>query len=153
MIRSDGAVSVISRTSPKNESLIIPSPPLEVVRPFRRYLVESSSADLLLVTTPLRSGERFKVFRLDRKVEDKPKWVEIRSIGDCLLFVDNKHAVCFDASCFDGLRANCIYFTGDYRICLYDIRDGRVEQLPRYWENFPYPTELQNAAWFVPALC
>ncbi|KAK0601638.1 hypothetical protein LWI29_025994 [Acer saccharum] len=80
-----------------------------------RYLVEFGD-EILLVVRFLRNDFNetcdFKVFRLDMC---KKKWVELDSLGDCVIFLGRNCSRCYSAKELWGGddKGNCIYFTND----------------------------------------
>ncbi|ONK62538.1 uncharacterized protein A4U43_C07F5120 [Asparagus officinalis] len=104
----------------------------------RDYLVESPQGELLLVGRKYKSDcKRFKVFWLDSS-DEKIVSVELTSIGDNVLFVDEVQAMAFSAGDLEGCRWNCIYFVdglgeeGDKGLMLFDIEKGQVEHAPLF---------------------
>ncbi|KAK9286207.1 hypothetical protein L1049_014591 [Liquidambar formosana] len=126
----------------------------------KKYLVESGGAlllvDMYLSMDPeedLGDGQialyiserivRFKVFRLD---ENEQKWVEVKSIGDRVLFLGDNSTFSASASDFSGCKGNCIYFTdnsfysireedGAFRdggIGVFDLENGSIGPLANY---------------------
>ncbi|XP_057966388.1 F-box protein SKIP23 [Malania oleifera] len=65
---------------------------------------------------------RFKVYRLSRSEQ---KWVEVRSLGDRILFLGDNCAFSASASDFYGRKGNCIYFTDLGDIEVFDLDEGR----------------------------
>jgi hypothetical protein len=80
-----------------------------------KFLVESK-CDLLLVdcygfdTSPYYDDIkiRFDVFKLDEK---KKKWIQLRTLGDRVLFVDHEFSFSASASDLHVAKGNCIIFT------------------------------------------
>ncbi|XP_030944877.1 F-box protein SKIP23-like [Quercus lobata] len=54
---------------------------------------------------------RFKVFGLDWEGK---KWVEVKSLGDRVLFLGDNCTFSAPASVLSGCRGNCIFFTGNF---------------------------------------
>ncbi|PIA63539.1 hypothetical protein AQUCO_00201110v1 [Aquilegia coerulea] len=86
------------------------------------YLVESCG-ELLMVyrfrnsfrgeNSIRRNTMKFLVFKLDR-TGDIRRWVEVKSIGDQMIFLGRNSSICLSARGIPGIRGNCIYFTDDY---------------------------------------
>lgn len=100
----------------------------------KKYLVESSG-ELLLVDMYLSidTGEgslsfgeeflehlaqymsertvRFKVFKLDEEVQS---WIEVRSLGDRVLFLGDDSTFSASASDLSGCKGNCIFFVDNF---------------------------------------
>ncbi|KAJ1702821.1 hypothetical protein LUZ63_002600 [Rhynchospora breviuscula] len=123
------------------------------------YLVQSAGNILRVVLHTLESLETYKthfhIHRLDLggENEGKPCWVKISSIGDRILFLDNKNGFSLSCRDFSGFRGNSIYFLNKYShgfalplysICRYDIEEARVEPLTCPFAN--------GGTWIVPSL-
>ncbi|KAH7840653.1 hypothetical protein Vadar_019799 [Vaccinium darrowii] len=54
--------------------------------------------------------KEFRVFKVDLSNRE---WVELQSLGDNALFVGDNASISVQASKFQGIRPNCIYFTDD----------------------------------------
>ncbi|XP_062014580.1 probable F-box protein At1g44080 [Rosa rugosa] len=79
----------------------------------RKYIVESSAGDLLLVRIKgFESDEKsIQVYKLLRAARGRPKWVEIESIGTDVLFLGGGEPICVSALEFPECHPNSIYFT------------------------------------------
>ncbi|CAI0419606.1 unnamed protein product, partial [Linum tenue] len=87
-------------------------------------------------TLVLYETTTFKVFKLNWDAHD---WERVDSLGDYALFFGGNQASFVSAEEYPGCRANCIYFTDDYRegqeayfhggydIGVYDIGKGSVK--------------------------
>ncbi|KAL6963644.1 hypothetical protein U1Q18_034651 [Sarracenia purpurea var. burkii] len=88
---------------------------------------------------------RFKVFRLDRS---EKKWVELKRLGDRILFLGDNCTFSASASDFSGCKGNCIIFTDHYYyssmegdsvlkgrgIGVFDLESGSIVSLTNYPE-------------------
>ena len=91
-----------------------------------RYIVESMKGDLLVVRRILeRENEEegkdatksFKVHKLllnDQTKGSLEELVEVKSLGDKILFVGDNQSMSILASNFPGCQPNSIYFTDDF---------------------------------------
>ncbi|KAM7504695.1 hypothetical protein LguiB_003599 [Lonicera macranthoides] len=95
------------------------TPALKIGRPpDLRYIVETRGGDLLQVHRFIhksfgrspRTGQ-IKVFKLDKTTTTAPVWVELKSLGDSVLFVGDCASICVAASDFPGCRPGSIYFS------------------------------------------
>lgn len=95
-------------------------------------LVESSG-DLLLVLVHLSNVEKVlvTVYKLDEDVEGKYKWVEMNTLGDRALFVNNYCSFSVSAPEYLGFKRNCIYYKGYIKNgedgCVFDLKNGIVK--------------------------
>ena len=134
-----------------------------------RYLVESSSGDLLQVYGyPLdrrNSVEfpraRFWVLKFDT---DRSMWIELRSLGDQTLFLSCCASVSVRAPDGGECRKNCIYFTGggsEYAfnvgdiglrrgVGVFSLEEGSIQSVGEYG---PYLFHLSSPLWIMPNLC
>ncbi|KAF3326838.1 F-box protein [Carex littledalei] len=98
---------------------------------------------------------RFDIYRLDFGTgKEPPFWVKISNIGDQILFLNVFNGFSISASCFEGFKANSIYFLKEvdagasygsrYVLSRYDIEAGTAEMLP-----FPFVT---GGMWFMRSL-
>ncbi|KAI8569441.1 hypothetical protein RHMOL_Rhmol02G0279400 [Rhododendron molle] len=76
-----------------------------------------------------KKGKWFTVFEVDSS--KKGKWVEKTSLGDSALFLGDNASVCVDASRFQGIKANCIYYTDSFKrggnyMGIYNMEDGSL---------------------------
>ncbi|KAK1272731.1 hypothetical protein QJS04_geneDACA009777 [Acorus gramineus] len=67
-------------------------------------------------------------------------WVQVKSIGDCALFLGVNHSLCLPVEGVSGVKRNCIYFTDDHQeaifvdrhgvrdLGVFNIEDGSVER-------------------------
>ncbi|XP_062200594.1 putative F-box protein At1g65770 [Phragmites australis] len=97
-----------------------------------------------------------EVYRLEMEIgrgegesPSPPRWVQMRSIGDRMLFVGLYQGFSFRAVDFAGFKGDCIYFFKlemAKRSCIYrfSMEDGRTEELPGPW--------MHACTWFVPSL-
>ncbi|KAA8535954.1 hypothetical protein F0562_028432 [Nyssa sinensis] len=145
----------------------------------KKFLVESC-AELLLVDMYLSTGPeedlgsyeyfefydefdcymiertiRFKVFKLDQEGQ---KWVEVKSLGDQMLFLGDNCAFSASASDFTECKGNCIFFTDHFLssnreedgvfkghgIGVFDLETGSIGPLA----NYP---DYSNLFWPPPA--
>lgn len=101
----------------------------------------------------------FEVFRLDMK---GPSWVNIRSLGNQVLFLGENASLSLLASDFSGCKANCIYYTDDYSESNYDglwgyhdlgifnLEDCRIEQLQCYPPRLNSREQWPPPVWITP---
>lgn len=142
----------------------------------QRYLVECAG-DLLLVWRRLRmmyagvlqqigkgpseeiKGEvettAVKVFRVDQAAE-QVRWVELKSIGDHVLFLGNNSSLAVSTRDFPELERNGIYLTNVFRIrdsgsdlLMYNIDDESLEPLLSLGTQ---QSEHPQMFWFTPNL-
>jgi hypothetical protein len=116
------------------------------------YLVETCSGDLLLVRRFFdgnNSNNRlqamtgsFKVYKfvLDDQTEQVVERVEVKNIGDNVLFLGDNDSISVLASKFPGCQPNSIYYTDDYidtkpyypnwavDMGIYNLEDGSILQ-------------------------
>lgn len=127
----------------------------------RYYLVESSSREeLYLVVTSQRTmttegRRRFEVFRLDcGSGGSDRRWIEVRSIGEDMMFVDYRNVVALSARDFHGRRGDCIYFVdyGARVTCpsLFDVGSGGVEEVPYCWDDSR--RRWKHHGWIIPTM-
>ncbi|OVA08883.1 F-box domain [Macleaya cordata] len=101
-----------------------------------RYLELIHDPDLEFVVVYKTYG--FDVFRLDSSIQE---WVEVKSLGDRMLFLGTNSSLCLLATDFSGCEANCIYFTNDYHEVnddavhdhdsgVFNVGDGSMKALP-----------------------
>ena len=146
-------------------------PPLPQVAPPRRDAFDCtalvpSGDELLCVIRHFGKDGRgelledcgsLKVHRLDMEIgqghdqlTQLPRWVQMRSIGDRMLFIGLFQGFSFNASDFHGFKGDCIYFfklERDKRSSIYrfsSMEDGHTEELPGPW--------MHACTWFVPSL-
>lgn len=90
----------------------------------RKYLVESSSGDLLKILrsldwedTPEDESSRYKtiMFQVSKLDFSKGKWEVINSLGENSLFVGYNVSMLISVEEFPEFREDCIYFTDDYQ--------------------------------------
>ncbi|PIA63537.1 hypothetical protein AQUCO_00201108v1 [Aquilegia coerulea] len=94
------------------------------VQYINNYLVESCGALLMVYRFRKCRGRRkygrvhitinFLVFKLDES-SDVPQWVELKSIGDQMIFLGRNSSISISAKGVPGFKGNCIYFTEDSR--------------------------------------
>ncbi|RZC48550.1 hypothetical protein C5167_016978 [Papaver somniferum] len=154
-------------------TLMSPVLPFSVSNADVLYLV-ASSAELLLVTRyldlvhdPLVEFASYKTvgfnaFQLD--VSSIPKWVEVKSLGDQMLFLGTNSSLCLLASEFSGCQGNSIYFTndcseanddgihGNHDSGVFNMGDRSIEALPYCttgydWSFLPPPVWLTPNPW------
>ncbi|OVA10871.1 Protein of unknown function DUF295 [Macleaya cordata] len=159
---------VISNVSP---AVTIIAPPKPVSHADMLYLVDSFG-EILLVTRYLNTEldpelgcvvyktTGFDVFSLDAR---KPKWVEVKSLGDRMLFLGGENSsLCLLATDFSGCEGNCIYFTddytevnevkpGDHDMGVFNLGDRSIKPLPYFTgvSRLFYPSPI----WFTPNPC
>ncbi|KAL5720152.1 hypothetical protein ACHQM5_012846 [Ranunculus cassubicifolius] len=107
---------------------------------------------------------RFYVYRLDRSA-DVAKWVQVKSLGDQMIFLGKNSAISISAKDIPGFKGNCIYFTDDAPVTFYRgwssrrpysdngvfyLEDGRVDSF--FPINFSHPFNAQPAqpVWVIP---
>ncbi|KAK9284970.1 hypothetical protein L1049_024152 [Liquidambar formosana] len=83
------------------------------------HLVESLG-DLLLVDRHILR-DKCKVYKLD---EEEREWVEMRSLGDRVVFMDRHSSFSVSARDLSGCKANSIYHTG-VRVAAWSIAHAR----------------------------
>ncbi|KAI3865675.1 hypothetical protein MKW92_017531 [Papaver armeniacum] len=93
-----------------------------------------------------------------------PKWVEVKSLGDQILFFGTNSSLFLLASEFSGCQGNSIYFTNDYSEAnddgihgihdsgVFNMKDCSIEALPYCtigydWSFMPPPI------WITPNPC
>ncbi|XP_010274421.1 PREDICTED: F-box protein SKIP23-like [Nelumbo nucifera] len=163
----------VSSSSPKR-TVIAQVPPVltggRVIH--KRYLVESSG-DLLLVLrhdyfdddanspSQLHRTGGFKVFKLEERSSMNPRWVEVKSIGDRVLFLGDNYSVSISAREFPECSANCIYFTDDNGLdCSinteWGVHDLGIFNIQEKTIQSCYPTEslriIGRSVWVTPSL-
>ncbi|OVA10867.1 Protein of unknown function DUF295 [Macleaya cordata] len=143
------AICDISGLSPLVTKIAVPAPQpvigadiLYLVDSFGELLLVSRHLEFVMDTEPnisVYKTLRFNVFRLDSSL---PYWVEVESLGDCMLFLGGNSSLCLLASDFSGCEGNCIYFTdydskandyGKRRIHdsgVFNVGDRSIKQLP-----------------------
>ncbi|PIA42706.1 hypothetical protein AQUCO_02000273v1 [Aquilegia coerulea] len=167
------------------QSIIIPkltqiAPPTHEFEAYRqRYLVETSSGELLQVCKILRRRYnqtlanidkttnldeyveivKFEVFKLDPVIVE---WSRIHDMGDTILFLGDNSSISGSASEFPGCKPNCIYYTDDgYRIevragSLYNPHDMGIYNLADGTHQPHYPTasriNFPAPIWLEPTL-
>ncbi|XP_078162824.1 F-box/kelch-repeat protein At1g64840-like [Carex rostrata] len=133
-------------------SVIEPPPGL----PWCDYIVESFG-DILRVQVNNISGLSFRIYRLDDYGGRNARWIEMRSIGDRILFLGGYFKICWTGftlrSCnVKGFRGNCIYLRTlgicakdllTLGVCRYDLENKRTEFLPC--------SNQRVDVWFVPS--
>lgn len=99
---------------------------------------------------------KFDIYRLDEEKTDAPQWIRINSIGDRVLFLDDTVGFSLNASEFEGLKGDCIYFIAylypvdvggryEYPLCRYNMKSGGAEAA------LPGENEMVNmSSWFFP---
>ncbi|XP_006661647.1 F-box protein At2g26160-like [Oryza brachyantha] len=112
-----------------------------------RYFRSKNKAQGELLEDPCA----LEVHRLEISSEKgaKPRWVQMRSIGDRMLFVGLYQGFSLRAADFAGLEGNCIYFFRMDRasrsfIYRFSMNDGHIDELPGPW--------MHACTWFVPSL-
>ncbi|KAL5724994.1 hypothetical protein ACHQM5_008191 [Ranunculus cassubicifolius] len=126
-VNHTGRVYAIDLHRPRPKvSMISPRPDGSMLHSECKYLVECCG-DLLLihrfrgygreprVTTHYFTGG-FKVLKLDRECR---KWVEMKSLGNNILFLGDNSSFSISASHFPECKPNSIYFTDDYDLGYY----------------------------------
>nr|DAD41744.1 TPA_asm: hypothetical protein HUJ06_016067 [Nelumbo nucifera] len=101
----------------------------------------------------IEETKQLKVFKLDHSGR---KWVEVKTLGDRILFIGANCSFSASASDFSGCKGNCIFFTdreqGDGRfsandIGVFDLENGSIGPLasyPGYSQLFwPLPTLIK----------
>ncbi|OVA10865.1 Protein of unknown function DUF295 [Macleaya cordata] len=115
------------------------------------YLVDSFG-ELLFVTrnlkfvmdiepnTRVHKTVGFEISRLDSS--RRPKWVEVKSLGNHVLFLGGNSSLCSSATDLPGCEGNCIYFTDyDSKVNndgkrptqdsgVFNVGDGSIKPLP-----------------------
>lgn len=107
----------------------------------RKYLVDQSSRDLLMVLWNFGGQLKHDVFKLD--VDGQPKWLQVEDIGNSMLFFSGTNC-CFSLSTdnFDRWGGNFIHHTVPYFLQNYEdddlmshamnslnLKDNRVVQI------------------------
>lgn len=113
-----------------------------------KYLCLDQDADLGVDDEEDGEGEnwcikektlRFKVFRLEEKLQ---KWIEVKNLGDLVLFMGDNSTFSVSATELSGCRGNCIFFTDDFGggqdIGVFDLENGNIAPL----RNYPGYSEL-----------
>ncbi|XP_077225924.1 putative F-box protein At3g25750 [Tasmannia lanceolata] len=99
---------------PKSQKVL---PPMNCELNRLVHLVESCG-ELLMVSRILdfcvASTLKLQVFKLDLSV---PHWVEVKNLGDHVLFLGRSCCKSLSTSDFPGFRGNCIYFTDEDITC------------------------------------
>ncbi|ONK66499.1 uncharacterized protein A4U43_C06F8830 [Asparagus officinalis] len=122
--------------------------------PRRRYLVESTSGELLHVERVLDEQTEtfttnFIVYKLESReglLECELCWVESESLGDQALFLGLNCSLSLPAQSFRGCKSNCIYFTDDieyldssYDMGVYDLEDRKIQMFGDMDKCFSFP--------------
>ncbi|KAL5223721.1 hypothetical protein ABZP36_010360 [Zizania latifolia] len=94
---------------------------------------------------------RLEVHRLEIAGDEGEvsQWVQMRGIGDRMLFVGLYQGFSLRAADFAGLEGNCVYFfkmDKASRSCInrFSMNNGRIKELPGPW--------MHACTWFVPSL-
>ncbi|OVA10869.1 Protein of unknown function DUF295 [Macleaya cordata] len=126
-VNREGSLAICDVISDLSPLVTVLAPPLPVVSHVTElvvipYLVDSFWV-LLLVKRYLELVDGlefeslgfktvgFDISRLDSSI---PKWVEVKSLGDHMLFLGTNSSLCLLATEFSGCEGNCIYFTVSY---------------------------------------
>ncbi|KAJ3680425.1 hypothetical protein LUZ60_016703 [Juncus effusus] len=119
------------------------------------YLIEASGEIFLIFRahdefSPV-SQSYFEIHRLDSSQDSNPKWTQITSIDDYVIFLDQTRGFAIRASELRGHKGNCVYFLKyrveeyeeAYVVCRYDLEEGWGEELGY---------EVQSGgSWFIPS--
>nr|GEV28777.1 F-box protein SKIP23-like [Tanacetum cinerariifolium] len=80
---------------------------------------------------------KLQVYKMDREGE---KWVEVKDLGDRMLFLGDNCGFSASAKDFPGCKGNCVFFTGQNReddgtmksrgISVFDLETGNIGAIP-----------------------
>ncbi|KAK9284135.1 hypothetical protein L1049_023302 [Liquidambar formosana] len=101
------------------------------------HLVESLD-DLLLVDRCPYFGPALVKFRVHKLDEEEHKWVEMTSLGERVLFVDQDGSFSVSSRDLTGCEGNCIYYVDRYLnkyTSVFSLEDGRVRPASSFWLN------------------
>ncbi|KAF6171358.1 hypothetical protein GIB67_009499 [Kingdonia uniflora] len=131
-------VETVPRNDPDDAIYYKDPPPIELHRNmiFQEFYLVELSGELLLVIriNKLESWSTvgFQVFKLDPIAR---KWIEVKTLGEHMIFLGYCSSITFSASDFLGCKPNYIYFASEDRcdtlegLPEYNIEDGSISDL------------------------
>lgn len=138
-------------------------PSLEIPDPADTYNVFGTPYGDLLLVTRKTYGTGFRVLKANLH-EPQPKWSEVLSIGDAVLFLSRTHSSYVLTSDFPSLKKNHVYYVGpvsflvprngSYSMEILDIATNHVEELPCFMRKDSRISwdRIQDMHWFTPSL-
>lgn len=127
-----------------------------------KYHVVRSDIELLMVVCykelDRTDQQKLQIFKLDDDGEEI-KWSEIKSIGDCAIFLSGNCSTIARAVDFPECRGDCVYFSAPYGslqqglesevhyIDVLDVKENKFEPIFCRW-----PNAKKNATWITPSL-
>ncbi|KAK8510146.1 hypothetical protein V6N13_103744 [Hibiscus sabdariffa] len=131
--------------------------------PSKKYLIESTAGELMMVEWKGEWGPEggyphkfdFKVWRMENEGR---KWMEMESLGDSAIFINQTISLSVVASDFPGCRPNCIYYTSTMlrALCSSPFVVYNMENrspMPVYIEDYASLAKLEKRSqiWIVPS--
>ncbi|XP_058068536.1 F-box protein SKIP23-like [Magnolia sinica] len=162
VVDSNGRVAICNIDGPPDAVEVMPQmniyvPPQMDIYQQTMYLVESMGELLQVVRycQDIHTGEdvrycedihnwiyytvRFKVFKMDIS---RWKRFEVKTLGDCMLFLGSNYSLSLSAHDFPRFKRNCIYFTDDavysykagvrggHDLGMFNLEDNSITSLP-----------------------
>lgn len=144
----DGLTGVTKVTNITTQKLVYELPPIfDLSRYYWKFwIVESGEGEEILLLRKMLGTDQvyFDIYQLDLKSgKGNASWVEVNSIGEQVLFLDEHRGLSFCTGDYKGLGENCIYLLEGDLLYKYDIKDGTTE-------NLYCPFVGCNKTWFTP---